>query len=1159
MARKRLIYVGETADRVGFRCFDPITYKFSTEFELIFEEDSAKKRINSLLEYDARRDFARGKKLNKLPLLQDDFASPKADATNEKVRRVFSSPQDPAPVFDVAEREDGGDDGISTKSIKGSESSARSGSSLRHDSPGASSSTPAKFAGESHHVDQIFDTGIEHKTIYRSSSQPSGTAESAASSNFHETTSHMGGEIESAVHSEHGCKREHAAPTTQPDDVDTEDVPDELILGRSLRPGRIPTLRPRNLNENTDSLVDIDEAASALGDTEALKHGPLTEEKLNQERIKFIRDPRHPRRPLRYLPIGELEQDTQNFKQFRRFALENDLHIKLVDNPKKQHTASRKRYDRYQQATTLRELIELSVTATDPKERAQQRNTALQDITNDSLRGYILFPQHEHNSSAHFVDANKLAKVCGTINIHALFSSTTSSSAIALESVGAASTSSTSSSNLEQPTVGASLAAKFSTSTTSAGDTLLKNEATGAASITGELTPGAEISTSSTTSSAEPSGDKSKSNFKSASSTTSSSNHQRVASESWEDMMERFSAEAQLREHFSVPLSTFHKQIESLWDYDLILQMNDSDHQKESAYAAAKVAEVMTGDIPEPSNFKRASAPGHPEREQWKASMQRERDTLESRGTWILIPKETMLGTHRPIKCRYVYKKKRLKDGSIQFKSRLVACGYSQIAGLDYFSDETYAGVCGYSSMRFLMSYACQRGFILSQTDITGAYLESHLTDTIYMDPPPDMRGPNGEPPRDAQGRELVCLLKRGIYGLKQSGYLWGQCFKEFLLKDPKYHMGFTELTGESNLYRKVFELNGQTEEILLGIYVDDCLIASSSEAARQWFMERLEARFPVNPNCSGVITFDSPGLVLSMNIRYDRERGILQFDQLNSIEAIAAKYSVMDLPRKSMPITPTVELLKQPKATVDQIEYLSIVGSCLHIAQVSRPDISFAVGVLSRHSATPGAAHMDAAINLVNYLYFTKDLYIQYTRGERGNDPAIFEKGSEVKTIEERLVASKPSPSPNSPDFFVDADFAGDVNTRRSTSGMITIMNGGPISWWSRLQKLCAQSTAESEIYAVTESVKEAAHLKLMCEECGVRPPGVPVTIWEDNNACIQLGHGLRGVKSARHYELRLRFLNEHIHEGTIDFAHQYSGSASRRFHQSFAGTRLL
>ena len=66
-------------------------------------------------------------------------------------------------------------------------------------------------------------------------------------------------------------------------------------------------------------------------------------------------------------------------------------------------------------------------------------------------------------------------------------------------------------------------------------------------------------------------------------------------------------------------------------------------------------------------------------------------------------------------------------------------------------------------------------------------------------------------------GNELVCLLKRGLYGLKQSGHAWAQCFKEFLLRDPKYEMGFQEFTGEPNLYRKTFVLNGRQEEIILG------------------------------------------------------------------------------------------------------------------------------------------------------------------------------------------------------------------------------------------------------------------------------------------------------------------------------------------------------
>ena len=82
------------------------------------------------------------------------------------------------------------------------------------------------------------------------------------------------------------------------------------------------------------------------------------------------------------------------------------------------------------------------------------------------------------------------------------------------------------------------------------------------------------------------------------------------------------------------------------------------------------------------------------------------------------------------------------------------------------------------------------------------------------------------------------------------------------------------------------------------------------------------------------------------------------------------------------------------------------------------------------------------------------------------------------------------------------------------------------------------ALNIAESKIYAVTDNVKEALHLRLLCEETGIRPPGVPMTIWEDNNACINLGHNLRGSQQAKHYQLRLRFLNEHIWENNIEFS---------------------
>ena len=87
-------------------------------------------------------------------------------------------------------------------------------------------------------------------------------------------------------------------------------------------------------------------------------------------------------------------------------------------------------------------------------------------------------------------------------------------------------------------------------------------------------------------------------------------------------------------------------------------------------------------------------------------------------------------------------------------------------------------------------------------------------------------------------------------------------------------------------------------------------------------------------------------------------------------------------------------------------------------------------------------------------------------------------------------------------------------------------------------MQKLCAQSSAESEIYAVCDAAKEAIHIRLLCEEMGMRPIGVPLRIYEDNAACVQVGHSIRGSNSAKHFKKRLRFLHERIQLKEIEFA---------------------
>lgn len=582
--------------------------------------------------------------------------------------------------------------------------------------------------------------------------------------------------------------------------------------------------------------------------------------------------------------------------------------------------------------------------------------------------------------------------------------------------------------------------------------------------------------------------------------------------------------------------NSFQELINNLWKQDeTSIEQNDGSYEN-NIMALTCMQELLNGNIPEPKSFKKANDPSHPEYEQWKEAMQREVDTLLQKGTWNLVPRKNSVKP--PVKCKFVYKKKFNKDSSLQYKARLVGCGYSQVAGEDYSMDEVYAGVCSYSSMRFLMSLACQKNYILYQTDITGAYLESDLKETIYMEVPPTY-WVNGKPPKDENGNELICEVKKGLYGLVQSGHAWSECFKEFLLKDKHYNMNFTELTGEPNMFRKTYKINGKEEEIIIGQYVDDCLIAASSQQVLDEFMIKLKARFPVNAKSSGEISVDDPGLLLSMQVKYDKQGGILQFNQERAIETLAHRIEVTeDYPRR-LPIRSPCELPKLDSPEISQTDYLSIVGSCLHICQVSRPDCAYAIGVLSRHSATPGHVHMEAAKDLVRYLYSTKNLCIQYTRSSENNKMELYEGSSSVsKKIEERLIASTPIFNSNEIYQMCDSDYAGDKVTRKSTSGWISYMNGGCISWASRLQKLCAQSSAEAEIYAVVDSVKEAIHLKTLCEDCEIRKPNLPMNIWEDNNACIHMGHGLRGNKSAKHYEVRLRFLTENVKSKTIEFS---------------------
>jgi hypothetical protein len=121
----------------------------------------------------------------------------------------------------------------------------------------------------------------------------------------------------------------------------------------------------------------------------------------------------------------------------------------------------------------------------------------------------------------------------------------------------------------------------------------------------------------------------------------------------------------------------------------------------------------------------------------------------------------------------------------------------------------------------------------------------------------------------------------------------------------------------------------------------------------------------------------------------------------------------------------------------------------------------------------------------------------------------------------------------------FADSDYAAD-QSRRSTMGSVVMMNGGPVCWSSVLGKTVAMSTCEAEVNAAVLATKEALHLKQLLVDLDLSDPLVPLQIGEDNSACIaQAESGIRHVRNAKHYEIRLRFLQELVVDKRVEFVY--------------------
>eukprot|EP00253_Pinus_taeda_P018932 PITA_18932 len=428
-------------------------------------------------------------------------------------------------------------------------------------------------------------------------------------------------------------------------------------------------------------------------------------------------------------------------------------------------------------------------------------------------------------------------------------------------------------------------------------------------------------------------------------------------------------------------------------------------------------------------------------------AMDEEMNAIERNKTWDLIelPKGKEV-----IGVKWIYKAKSNAEGKIErHKARLVVKWYNQQYGRDY--EETFAPVA--------------------------------RMETIYVEQPLGY---------EKKGEEhKVYKLKKALYGLKQAPGAWYSRIDSYLLDNE-----FDKCEGESTVYIK--EKDGKI--LIVVLYVDDVIFTSNDDQLIKNFKSVMKEEFEMT---------DMGFLRYFLRIEVDQnEKGIF-ISQARYVNQVLSRFNMQEC---KATITPTVMGLKLSREDsskdFDPSLYKSIVGSLMYLT-ATRPDIMYAVSLISRFMERPKEAHWQAVKRILRYVKGTKMFGILYNVSEHSH-----------------LVG------------YTDSDWAGSVDDRKSTSGYVFHMGSGAISWDSKTQSIVALSTAEAEYVAAIAAACQAVWMRRMLRSLGQEQTKATV-IFCDNSLAIALSKNSVFHKRTKHIDTRFHYIRELVNNGEIVIEH--------------------
>jgi hypothetical protein len=505
----------------------------------------------------------------------------------------------------------------------------------------------------------------------------------------------------------------------------------------------------------------------------------------------------------------------------------------------------------------------------------------------------------------------------------------------------------------------------------------------------------------------------------------------------------------------------------------------DSIPFEQEDYIACLVETKASHHIPQSYQHAMATDP-----ERWMAPMKVEMGTLKAKHTWDLVkppPGANIMDS------KWVYDIKWDGEGNrIRDKARLVGKGYTQQIGVDY--NETWAGVTRLESVRMTAAIAAKLDLKLWSIDFVGAYLNSLTKEDIYMRQPEGFVEPGSE--------DYVCKLVHTIYGTMQGAHDWYETLAETYDKlgyitsraDPcvRYKQEDDDYTVTDTYTDDVFGASTSTEEIE----------RRKSEMGKEWEIKDV----------------GESGCFLGMRVQQDLSSGTIRLTQRPYWEHVINRFQLQHIPLRNIPLpvgtvldnnmSPKTE--SERKQMIDK-PYRPVLGSVMWGQLATRPDLSFSVSLLSRFQANPGIEHWNALMHVIGYIKNTIDYGLTYSR-----------EGDIT------------------PGAFADADYGGCRDTRRSTSGYVFSMAGGPVTWSSKRQATVALSSVEAEYVAISRCGQQMVWMQSWLDEIAIEHE-MPGVIKGDSRGAIALTKNTKDHGKIKHIDIRHHYIRELVRSGKV------------------------